>query len=592
MSGPAFGQSNASSDTSDYNATDFIIKAAIAGMQTVSVVKVVAVHGGGVGPTGTVDVQVIINLMTGGGTAVPHGVIYGVPFNRAQGGNSAFICDPVVNDVGMAAFASRDITSVKNSRKVANPSSKRMFDWADAIYVSGMLNGTPTEYVQMTNGGGIKALSPTSINLQSPANKVTGPLEVTGATTFDVNITVNGAAVLNSTLNVTGLSVLTGGLTSPVGAITALSVSSISPIGGGSFPTPTFPVAVQYSIGGNGLTASPLGLVGDVASPGNSMVYGTNASGVRGWYAAATGGGTVTSVGLTVNATYIAIGGTASPITGAGTYTLDLSTAAKASLALAATALQPNGINGTVTSANLTIVNGQITAAASGTGGSALNNLTPDLHPATPTGIGLGPNDEFETGATIDTAGTRYSGATAWTSFNNTGYTTAISGDGSLILTNATNTTALCGGYTQPITGATWEYTAKISLRGATSGGGLFLGTASGAAGKVICHLVTGNGGAGNVIQYNSTPTTFVTNLFSGGTYPQAQGTFPWVYMKIGFDGTNLNFSTSLTGAVGSFVKLYSETPASHLGTATLIGLTQGTPDTFSTICDWFRKTL
>lgn len=50
--------------------------------------------------------------------------------------------------------------------------------------------------------------------------------------------------------------------------------------------------------------------------------------------------GTVTSVGLTVNATYIAIGGTASPITSSGTFTLDLSTAAKANLALAATALQ------------------------------------------------------------------------------------------------------------------------------------------------------------------------------------------------------------------------------------------------------------
>ena len=83
MSGPAFGQSNASSDTSDYNSTDFIIRAALSGMQTVSVVKVIAVHGGGVGPTGTVDVQVIVNLMTGSGTPVVHDVIYDVPFTRA-----------------------------------------------------------------------------------------------------------------------------------------------------------------------------------------------------------------------------------------------------------------------------------------------------------------------------------------------------------------------------------------------------------------------------------------------------------------------------------------------------------------------------
>lgn len=190
MSGPAFGQSNASSDTSDYNSMDFIIRAALAGMQTVSVVKVVAVHGGGVGPTGTVDVQVVVNLMTGGGTAVPHGIIYGVPFVRTQGGKNAFICDPVVKDIGLAAFASRDISSVKKSRGVASPSSKRMFDWADAIYVSGMLNGTPTQYLQML-GGSIKA--------QSPMTQTSGNLSVgTGYSgTFTTGVTGNVVTVQN-----------------------------------------------------------------------------------------------------------------------------------------------------------------------------------------------------------------------------------------------------------------------------------------------------------------------------------------------------------------------------------------------------------
>lgn len=231
MSGPAFGQSNASSDTSDYNATDFIIKAAIAGMQTVSVVKVIAVHGGGVAPTGTVDVQVIINLMTGGGTAVPHGVIYGVPFNRTQGGNSAFICDPVVNDVGMAAFASRDITSVKNSRKVANPSSKRMFDWADAIYVSGMLNGTPTQYVQLASGG-ITVKSPTAINLQSPSNTITGPVTVTGtsdlkgAVTAESTIAATGA--ISSAVEVSAPEVATASLVVLSGGSVSVPAGSIS----------------------------------------------------------------------------------------------------------------------------------------------------------------------------------------------------------------------------------------------------------------------------------------------------------------------------------------------------------------------------
>lgn len=84
------------------------------------------------------------------------------------------------------------------------------------------------------------------------------------------------------------------------------------------------------------------------------------------------GSGTVTSVGLTVNATYIALGGTASPITGAGTYSLDLSTAAKTALTAATTALQPiSGLAGTYTNLNATLdANGQITAASNGGGSS------------------------------------------------------------------------------------------------------------------------------------------------------------------------------------------------------------------------------
>ncbi len=201
MNNPAYGQASSQADASDYNSIDFIVRAALAGMQTVTVVKVVAVHGGGVAPTGTVDVQVIVNLMTGSGTPITHGVIYGVPFARAQGGAGAFICDPVAGDVGLAAFASRDITSVKNARGQANPSSKRMFDWADAIYVSGMLSGTPTEYVQVTNGSGVNVASSTSITLNSPDNTVEGPLAVTGDVTGSGKIS---AATLHATNGFTG----------------------------------------------------------------------------------------------------------------------------------------------------------------------------------------------------------------------------------------------------------------------------------------------------------------------------------------------------------------------------------------------------
>lgn len=44
-------------------------------------------------------------------------------------------------------------------------------------------------------------------------------------------------------------------------------------------------ITVANSITGNGTAAAPVQLVGDAASPGNSMLYGTNGSGVKGWYA-------------------------------------------------------------------------------------------------------------------------------------------------------------------------------------------------------------------------------------------------------------------------------------------------------------------
>lgn len=155
----AYGQFSAGTDESEFNAISFLIQQALLKMQTVTLVKVMAVHGGGVAPTGTVDVQPMVNQMTGDRVAVPHGTIYGVPFFRLQGGPSAVIVDPAVGDIGLCAFASRDISTVKSTKAVANPGSQRVYDWADGLYVGGYLNRAPTQYLQFL-GGSIKAETP------------------------------------------------------------------------------------------------------------------------------------------------------------------------------------------------------------------------------------------------------------------------------------------------------------------------------------------------------------------------------------------------------------------------------------------------
>lgn len=49
-------------------------------------------------------------------------------------------------------------------------------------------------------------------------------------------------------------------------------------------------VNVADSITGTGSSGNPLQLSGDSASPGNTMLYGTNSSGTKGWYAQPSGG--------------------------------------------------------------------------------------------------------------------------------------------------------------------------------------------------------------------------------------------------------------------------------------------------------------
>jgi hypothetical protein len=67
----------------------------------------------------------------------------------------------------MASFCSRDISAVKNARQSAPPGSRRQYSFSDCMYFGGFLNGTPTQYIQFTEGG-ILLHSPTSIKNDAP----------------------------------------------------------------------------------------------------------------------------------------------------------------------------------------------------------------------------------------------------------------------------------------------------------------------------------------------------------------------------------------------------------------------------------------
>ena len=177
----SYGQQNPNTLANEFNAMAFLVQQAMLRMQTVTLVKVVAVHGAGVVPVGTVDVQPMVNQMTGNRQSVPHATVFGIPFFRLQGGSNAVICDPQPGDIGLCGFASRDISVVKSTKAPANPGSFRAFDYSDGLYIGGFLNIAPTQYLQFDNSTGVTLVSSVKVKIQAPV------IELDGTTSLTIN---------------------------------------------------------------------------------------------------------------------------------------------------------------------------------------------------------------------------------------------------------------------------------------------------------------------------------------------------------------------------------------------------------------------
>ena len=192
-----FGSQEPNAATSEYNAQQFLILSVLAGRNHCALVQITAVtNAGELAKVGFVDVQPMVNQLDGQGNATPHGVINGIPYLRMQGGANAIILDPQVGDIGIAVFADRDIQSVKASAAIANPGSMAQGSWSDGLYIGGVLNGVPSQYVQF-NAAGIKIFSPTAIHLEAPAIELVAATSITATTPlFQIsgNVTIGGTA--------------------------------------------------------------------------------------------------------------------------------------------------------------------------------------------------------------------------------------------------------------------------------------------------------------------------------------------------------------------------------------------------------------
>lgn len=232
-----------------------MVQQAIGKLQTATLVRIEkCTNSGGLSPVGFVDVTPLVNQLDGAGNPTPHVTIFNVPYFRLQGGKNAIIIDPEKGDIGVAVFASRDITKVKATKDAANPGSFRQYSFSDGLYLGGMLNAVPTQYVQFSTAG-IRIHSPVKIKLDAPdilleaqtveINASTSTTVTTPIFTVNGNAKINGVTTLNGAVGQTGggaatfsgSMVVTGDVTAQGTSVHTHTHSGVQP-GGGSTGAP------------------------------------------------------------------------------------------------------------------------------------------------------------------------------------------------------------------------------------------------------------------------------------------------------------------------------------------------------------------
>lgn len=153
--------------SSDANLQHFMMQQMLMSNAFITVGVVTSVSDGG----DVVSVTPLVDGFTGAGDRIPKAVIYGVPVWRLQRGASAVIMPPIVGDIGVILICDRDISGVKSTRSASLPGSNRTHNYADAIYMGGVLNADPTQYVKFASDG-IDIVSPLTVSINAPVVEV------------------------------------------------------------------------------------------------------------------------------------------------------------------------------------------------------------------------------------------------------------------------------------------------------------------------------------------------------------------------------------------------------------------------------------
>ena len=120
---------------------------------TATIVRVDAVQAGATGPVGFLTATDLLQQTDGNNQGIPNQPLHNMPYFRLQGGGNAVIIDPKPGDIGLAIFARRDISEVKRSKQEGPPPSIRQFDQSDGLYIGGLLNGAPSQFIHFLESG-------------------------------------------------------------------------------------------------------------------------------------------------------------------------------------------------------------------------------------------------------------------------------------------------------------------------------------------------------------------------------------------------------------------------------------------------------
>lgn len=171
----------------------YIVDNLLSKMQTITLVKIENVKGGKTKEVGFVDVKPLVSQVDGANNIIEHGIIYNIPYFRLQGGTNAIIIDPKKGDIGLCAFANRDISGVKATKKETPAQSKRMFDFSDGLYIGGFLNGKPEQYIYFNeNGITINTEKTVTINANTVIN---GTLKTSGTITSNSDVVASSVSL-------------------------------------------------------------------------------------------------------------------------------------------------------------------------------------------------------------------------------------------------------------------------------------------------------------------------------------------------------------------------------------------------------------